>query len=267
MVAQLFQWKETPREEKYFLVYSAYAILWLGAAFRFASQLFDLQQTRMVQDWLQPDGVSGFWGPLVEFLAFVLLVAAPMIYLLWLLIRGLHRAAAARWFTTESSLRHKQAGSTRPAGDDILKFLRDTLLFSQLPAADLPRVAEAMNYAQVRTGDWIIRENELGESLFVILGGKVEVLKETEAGEPRRVAVLNRGDVFGEIALLDQVPRTAGLRALETTDLLTLSKADFDRVLVSALGAGKIKTTVQVCAFLKRNPLFADWHPQPLLKL
>jgi len=67
--------------------------------------------------------------------------------------------------------------------------------------------------------------------------------------------------------LMDQVPWTSSMRALETTDLLTLSKADFDRVLVAALGAGRIKSAVQVCAYLKRNPLFADWHPQPLLKL
>jgi len=123
----------------------------------------------------------------------------------------------------------------------------------------LGRVAEAMNYVRVRPGTLIIRENDLGESLFVILGGKVEVLKENEAGEPHCVASLGRGDVFGEIALLDQVPWTSSMRALETTDLLTLSKADFDRVLVAALGAGRIKSAVQVCAYLKRNPLFADW--------
>lgn len=267
MVSQLFKWNDSLREETYFLVYSTYAILWLGAAFRFASQLFDLQQMHMIQDWLRPDKPGAFWGPLAEFLAFVLLVGAPVVYLGLVLIRGLHRVAAARWFTAENSLDRKQAGGTRPSGGDILKFLQNTPLFSQLLAADLSQVANAMNYVRVHPGGWIIRENELGESLFVILGGKVEVLKENEAGEPRCVATLGRGDVFGEIALLDHVPRTASSRAVETTDLLTLSKADFERVLVSALGAAPIKSAVQVSAFLKRNPLFADWHPQPLIKL
>lgn len=267
MVTQLFQWKESLHEEKYFLIYSAYAILWLGAAFRFASELFDLQQARMIQDWLRPDQVSGFWGPLAEFLIFVALVGAPMVYLGWLVIRGVVRAAKARWFTTESNLNRKPAVGTPPARADLLKFLENTLLFSQLPAADLRQVADVMNFTRVDPGTWIIREGELGESMFVIFRGRVEVLKDNEAGEPRVVATLGRGDVFGEIALLDQVPRTASLRAIESSELLALSKDDFNRVLVSALGAASIKSAVQVCAFLKRNPLFADWHPQPLLKL
>lgn len=184
-----------------------------------------------------------------------------------MVIRGLHRAAAARWFTLESSLKRRHDGGKRPSRPEIQNFLQKTLLFSQLPEADLRPLAEAMDFARVDPGTWIIREHERGESLFVILDGKVEVLKENEAGEPQCVATLGRGDVFGEIDLLDQVPRTASLRALEPTELLTLRKTDFDGILDSALGARKIKSAVQVCAFLKRNPLFAEWHPQPLLKL
>jgi hypothetical protein len=81
MVTQWFNWKDSIQEEKYFLVYSAYAVLWLGSVFRFTSQLFELQQTRMVENWLRPGSTGGFWGSLAEFLAFVLLVAAPLIFL------------------------------------------------------------------------------------------------------------------------------------------------------------------------------------------
>ena len=101
LLTHSFRWRESLHEEKYFLVYSAYAILWLGAACRFASQLLELQQTRMIQDWLRPNEVGGYWGPLAEFLTFAGLVATPVIYLGRLLIRSLYRAAAARWFTTE----------------------------------------------------------------------------------------------------------------------------------------------------------------------
>ena len=70
MVPYSFLWKEPLHEERYLLVYSASAILWLGAACRFASELLELQETRMVQDWLRPDEVGKLWGPLAEFLAF-----------------------------------------------------------------------------------------------------------------------------------------------------------------------------------------------------
>ena len=97
--------------------------------------------------------------------------------------------------------------------------------------------------------------------------GLVEVQKEDEAGALRPVARLSRGDVFGEIALLQQVPRTSSVIALEDTELFALKRADFDRLLLSTLGAKKIQEVVQVCAFLRRNAIFADWPPHALMKV
>jgi CRP-like cAMP-binding protein len=95
----------------------------------------------------------------------------------------------------------------------------------------------------------------------------VEVQKEDEAGSRRPVAQLGRGEVFGEIALLQQIPRTSSVVALEATELFALKKADFDRLLLSTLGAKKIQEAVQVCAFLRRNSIFADWPPHALMKV
>lgn len=148
-----------------------------------------------------------------------------------------------------------------------MKFLSGTLLFSQLTEAEVRAVAEAMEFFAVKRGAVIIRERDQGDLMFVIHHGRVEVQKEDEAGTLRGVAQLGRGDVFGEIALLQKIPRTSSVVALDNTEVFALKRADFDRLLLSTLGAKKIQETVQVCSFLRRSSIFADWPPHALMKV
>ncbi len=83
----------------------------------------------------------------------------------------------------------------------------------------------------VAPGTTIIRENEIGQGLFVILLGEVEVLRH---GAP--IARLRAGDLFGEMALLDDSPTTAAVRAVGPTSILFLGR-DYFRRLVAALPA------------------------------
>ena len=70
---------------------------------------------------------------------------------------------------------------------------------------------------------------------------------------------LGERDVFGEIALLERVPRTATVRSLCRCELLVLEQTAFEQLLVDALGAGEIRTLIQICAFLRRHDLFSTW--------
>jgi CRP-like cAMP-binding protein len=128
-------------------------------------------------------------------------------------------------------------------------------------------VADAMRFIPVKAGKPIIRERDQGDLFFMIYKGEVEVLKDDEAGDPVSVAKLSAGDVFGEIALLQKVPRTSSVSSLTKCDLLALNKADFENLLVDTLGAKKIQQLVQVCAFLRRNPLFSGWPSRALIKI
>ncbi len=266
MFAQLFNFREQLKEEKYFLVYSTYAILWLGLLYRFSTRMFETQGNAVAQLLSRPAGGTDNSMPMITFALLAGLVAAPLAYGACLLLRGLYRLLAPRLFNTESSLKRAD-DSERPSLEAVAGFLQQTLLFGQLPSAELAKVADAMKYLRVAAGSYIVRERDLGNLLFVVHQGTVEVLKETEAGNQQRVATLGAGDVFGEIAVLDQVPRTSSVRCTQDTTLLTLTKDDFDKLLLSTLGAKGVRDAVQVCGFLKRNPLFAEWHPQPLFKL
>jgi len=77
------------------------------------------------------------------------------------------------------------------------------------------------------TDEAVFEEGQPGAALFLILDGKIaiEICRETSA---TRLAVLERGAFFGEMALLDDTPRSANARALEPTRTLALYRNDLD---------------------------------------
>jgi len=77
-----------------------------------------------------------------------------------------------------------------------------------------------------RDGEAIVRQGETGHCMYVVQEGEVEVLRDTAVG-PVRLAVLGKGDLFGEMALIDQEVRSATVRALGAARVLTVDKKVF----------------------------------------
>ena len=74
----------------------------------------------------------------------------------------------------------------------------------------------------------IVRQGSTGECMFAVQAGSVEVLLETEAGS-LRLGVLQEGEIFGEMAIVEKEPRSATVRALGNVRLLTIDKKTFLR--------------------------------------
>lgn len=79
-------------------------------------------------------------------------------------------------------------------------------------------------------GDYVFREGDLGTEMYVVHEGRVEILQ-TVLDEKRQIAVLEKGDFFGEMSLLEELPRNATARALEDSTLIEINGALFDRML------------------------------------
>ena len=103
-------------------------------------------------------------------------------------------------------------------------------IFSTLRPRDLRKLAAACLLRRYGAGDSILEEGSTGLGMFLITTGRVEVFK-TYDGRKIPLAVLSGGDVLGEMALLDDQPRSASARALADTECLLLSRGRFRTLL------------------------------------
>ena len=107
---------------------------------------------------------------------------------------------------------------------DRVILLKKSPIFSMVMTDDLRVVAQAMEKQQYFAGDRIFEIGDQGDHLYVIVSGKVGISLEAKASDTSYVAVLSPGDCFGEMNLLDDLPRSATAEVIEDTILLSLEK-------------------------------------------
>ena len=110
----------------------------------------------------------------------------------------------------------------------LCESLKGFPLFAELTPATLANVADSMTQIEFPAGSIIVRQGDRGDLFYVIGDGRVEVVDETSN---RRMAELAAGNYFGEIALLQDRPRTATVRAVEDTLCYSLSKDKFQETI------------------------------------
>ena len=102
------------------------------------------------------------------------------------------------------------------------------------PAAPAAASARSAGHRVVEraAGEYVFEEGDLGTEMYIIQSGEVEILKRVE-GRDTRLAVLDKGDFFGEKSLLEELPRAASARALSDLKLVEIGGATFDQMLRS----------------------------------
>lgn len=115
--------------------------------------------------------------------------------------------------------------------EHVIAVLTRVPLFQGLPRSDLERIADLFDPREVNAGEFLFREGDPGDKFYVVFDGAMEILKERPLGDHERLAVKRGGDAFGEMALLNDAPRSASVRAVEDTQLLSVSRIEFDELL------------------------------------
>lgn len=111
--------------------------------------------------------------------------------------------------------------------------LRRVPLFDGLSSAELERIGECCLQRDFPAGAALVRQGEQGVGLFIITSGSVRVTQhQADDDDEQLLSLLGPGGVFGEMALLDDLPRSATVTALEDTRTLILVYWDFRAMLL-----------------------------------
>src|ERR1700682_1484457 len=145
-------------------------------------------------------------------------------------------------------------------------FLSRSPLFAGLPRRMLGRLATRFLEKAYYPGEFVFHEGDPGRALFVVVEGTVEIIQESPRGE-HVVRTLVAGDAFGELALIDESPRSGSARIGEQARLLILYKSDFDALME---GEARIALVVLrnlarvLAAYTRRNPVvLTEPVPEP----
>lgn len=106
--------------------------------------------------------------------------------------------------------------------------LRDIGIFGGLGDDILESFVANLTQLEVDPGVDVFHEGEPGRDLFVILEGEIEILRCSRRGNETRVALLGPGDWFGEMSILDVLPRSATMRVVAPSHLLRFTAQDLD---------------------------------------
>lgn len=112
-------------------------------------------------------------------------------------------------------------------GANYDSFLNQIPIFNGLPPDQMLDVMRMLRPVKFQPGELIFREGEEGRAAYVLQSGNVEIFVQAK---PSAIVVskLGPGEIFGELALIDGSPRSAGARALSACEILYINKEEFD---------------------------------------
>jgi EAL domain-containing protein (putative c-di-GMP-specific phosphodiesterase class I) len=126
---------------------------------------------------------------------------------------------------------------------------------------------EDQNQKSFKAGDIIMRQGEAGKCAYIVESGRVEILLETSDSTCQKVGTRGTGAMIGEMALIDDAPRTATIRAIEDCELLEITKDNFSQRLEKADPVLRMAMQVTLTRYrdiLKRAQIIGD-PPQNVL--
>ena len=115
---------------------------------------------------------------------------------------------------------------------DIARILHKAPLFSGLDIQSLSSLIPLFEEESFSANEKILREGEFGDSMYVIINGQVAVTKSSDGGKEILITKLGEASYFGEVALIDNQPRSANVNAEKDTTVLRLRKSAFEKLLL-----------------------------------
>jgi nitrogen-specific signal transduction histidine kinase/CRP-like cAMP-binding protein len=139
-----------------------------------------------------------------------------------------HRTPVAR---SRSSVRPRATRSPSrpgpPLTDDLLSRLHRNILFTNVSDESFSSIAPKLIVRRLTPGEVVFDESTRGRDLYLIAQGRISIKKYTKYGSESLLAVLHEGDFFGELSIIDGLPRSARAEASDHAVIASFSAADF----------------------------------------
>ncbi|NUN49318.1 MAG: cyclic nucleotide-binding domain-containing protein [Candidatus Brocadiae bacterium] len=148
---------------------------------------------------------------------------------------------------------------------EIRKFLREVDTFSVLADADIEKVAALCRDRSLVRGEVVYAERDPGDRIFIVESGAIEIAKSNGPSGPMRIAVLEHGEIFGELAVFEERPRTAIATATRDSKVKVIEKKDLEALMAAepALSARILRSLLRKTAARLR---LADEAIQTLIR-
>ena len=137
--------------------------------------------------------------------------------------------------------------------DDAIELLSSVPAFSELAAEDLGPLAQVAVLRRFPAGSHVFNEGDRGDVCYVVRSGSARVTRQHSDGRVITLASLNKGDIFGELAMFDGEVRSASIEATDDLEVLALVGED-----VRLLLAKHPHVTVKLLASLARRLRLAN---------
>jgi len=132
-------------------------------------------------------------------------------------------------------------------GEKIM-LLREIEIFSDLKVAELAAIAAVTEEVSYPPEQKVFKQEDVGNTVFMVISGLVEVVREVSPEDRVVLDTIGRGGAFGEMALLDDSPRSATIQTVETSRFLTLHKQAFNETVMAYP-----RIALQICSVLSQR--------------
>lgn len=149
----------------------------------------------------------------------------------------------------------------------LYELLKSNVVFQNLDRYQFGILEQYLTFRGIETGEYLFFEGEMGNYVAFVVAGGIEILKQLPDKQVTLVT-LKPGDSIGEMALIDDLSRSASAKATQRTGLIVLPKRDFERILIDhpRIGINILKALASMLSLKLRrtNEALSEIHGSEL---
>jgi CRP-like cAMP-binding protein len=120
--------------------------------------------------------------------------------------------------------------------EDPIKRIAQVRIFQHLGSADLKAVAKIAKPKSLPAKTIVFFEGNRAEAVFIVMSGSLKVFQTAKDGRVKTLGTVGPGETFGELAMLDGQPRSASVETVSPSELLVISRKDFQKLALATPG-------------------------------